>query len=60
MYTQRQYREALRLFQMVLQLRPDCKPDPRVGIGLCFWALEDKERARMAWERSVEVVREYI
>ncbi|KAG8952026.1 hypothetical protein FRC04_005359 [Tulasnella sp. 424] len=55
MYTQRQYREALRLFQMVLQLRPDCKPDPRVGIGLCFWALEDKERARMAWERSVEV-----
>ncbi|KIO17833.1 hypothetical protein M407DRAFT_84591 [Tulasnella calospora MUT 4182] len=55
MYTQRQYREALRLFQTVLQLRPDCKPDPRVGIGLCFWALDDKERARMAWERSVEV-----
>lgn len=56
MYTQRQYREALRLFQTVLQLRPDCKPDPRVGIGLCFWALDDKERAKMAWERSVEVV----
>ncbi|KAG8995767.1 hypothetical protein FRB94_011657 [Tulasnella sp. JGI-2019a] len=54
-YSRRQYRESLRTLQTVLQLRPDCQPDPRVGIGLCFWALDDHEKARMAWERSLEV-----
>ncbi|KAG8935468.1 hypothetical protein FRC03_009248 [Tulasnella sp. 419] len=54
-YSRRQFREALRTLQQVLQLKPDCQPDPRVGIGLCFWALGEKEKARMAWERSLEV-----
>ncbi|KAG8900293.1 hypothetical protein FRB99_006134 [Tulasnella sp. 403] len=54
-YSKRQYRDALRTLQIVLQLRPDCRPDPRVGIGLCFWALNEREKARLAWERSLEV-----
>lgn len=38
-------------------LKPDCKPDPRIGIGLCLWAIGDREKAKMAWQRSVELVR---
>ena len=56
-YARKQYSPALRLFQQVLQLKPDAQPDPRIGIGLCYWALEQKDKARACWERSLEVVR---
>lgn len=56
LYTRRQYTQSLRLFQEVLRLSPNCKPDPRIGIGLCFWALDHKAQAKTAWERSLEVV----
>ncbi|KAH8107706.1 hypothetical protein BXZ70DRAFT_1013744 [Cristinia sonorae] len=55
LYTRRQYAQSLRLFQEVLRLSPHCKPDPRIGIGLCFWALDHKAQAKAAWERSLEV-----
>ncbi|KAH9858911.1 RNA polymerase II-associated protein [Lenzites betulinus] len=54
-YTRRQYSQALKLFQKVLQLNPNCRPDPRIGIGLCLWAMDHKAKAKAAWERSVEV-----
>ncbi|EAU91100.2 pol II transcription elongation factor [Coprinopsis cinerea okayama7 len=49
------YKEALRLYQDVLRYKPNCKPDPRVGIGMCLWALGHKEKAKQAWQRSLEV-----
>ena len=52
----RQYQQALKLFQQVLQLAPNSLPDPRIGIGLCLWAMDHKDKARAAWERSLEVV----
>ncbi|KAI0301045.1 hypothetical protein B0F90DRAFT_1810255 [Multifurca ochricompacta] len=57
LYARRQFAPALKLFQQVLQLNPCCLPDPRIGIGLCLWALTYREKAKIAWERSVEVVR---
>ncbi|KAF8629881.1 hypothetical protein AX15_003240 [Amanita polypyramis BW_CC] len=54
-YAQRNYKEALRLFQDVLRYNPSCIPDPRVGIGLCFWAMDQKAKAKAAWQRSLEV-----
>ncbi|TFY82402.1 hypothetical protein EWM64_g1614 [Hericium alpestre] len=54
-YAKRQYSAALKIFQQVLQLNPYCLPDPRIGIGLCFWAMGHKDRARAAWERSIEM-----
>lgn len=51
----RKHREALRLFQHVLQLNPNCKPDPRIGIGMCLWSLNFKDKARLAWQRSHEL-----
>lgn len=55
-YARKQYPQALRIFQQVLQLKPDAQPDPRIGIGLCFWAMEQKAKAKACWERSLEVV----
>ena len=57
LYARRQYPQALKLFQDVLRYNPECKPDPRIGIGLCFWALDQRPRAKAAWQRSLEVVR---
>ncbi|KAH8118914.1 TPR-like protein [Phellopilus nigrolimitatus] len=54
-YARKQYSHALRLFQQVLQLSPDTQPDPRIGIGLCFWATDQKAKAKACWERSLEV-----
>ena len=56
MYALRNYKEALRLFQLVLRYNPQCIPDPRIGIGLCLWAMDYKAKAKAAWERSLEVV----
>lgn len=56
-YAQRKYQPALKLFQDVLRLSPTCTPDPRIGIGLCLWALGHKEKAKMAWKRSLDLVR---
>ncbi|KAI0275622.1 hypothetical protein BGY98DRAFT_991571 [Russula aff. rugulosa BPL654] len=55
LYARRQYAPALKLFQQVLQLNPYCLPDPRIGIGLCLWAMNHREKAKAAWERSVEM-----
>ncbi|RSM10310.1 hypothetical protein CEP52_003657 [Fusarium oligoseptatum] len=30
-------------------------PDPRIGIGCCFWQLGFKDDAKMAWERCLEI-----
>lgn len=56
LYARRNYRDALRLFQDVLRYNPNCTPDPRIGIGLCLWAMDHKDRAIAAWQRSLEVV----
>jgi RNA polymerase-associated protein CTR9 len=57
LYAQRNFPEALKTFRRVLELNPRCIPDPRIGIGLCFWALGHKAKAKAAWQRSLDVVR---
>jgi RNA polymerase-associated protein CTR9 len=56
LYARRQHSQALKLFQRVLLLNPRLLPDPRIGIGLCLWALGHHAKAKAAWQRSVEVV----
>ena len=56
LYSMQKYPEALALYQEVLQKMPDMvDPDPRVGIGCCFWQLGFKDDAKMAWERSLQL-----
>lgn len=56
MYARKNYRESLQLYQRILRLSPNTQPDPRIGIGLCFWQLGEKAKAKKAWERSLELV----
>jgi RNA polymerase-associated protein CTR9 len=49
------YLAALKVFQKVLQLNPLLRPDPRIGIGLCYWFLDRKDLANQAWQNSIQV-----
>lgn len=50
------YPEALVNYQTALERAPDLQdPDPRLGIGCCFWQLGHKEDALQAWQRSLEL-----
>ncbi|KAJ2967051.1 hypothetical protein NQ176_g9853 [Zarea fungicola] len=56
LFSLQKYPEALALYQDVLQKKPDLvDPDPRIGIGCCFWQLGFKKDAKTAWERSLEI-----
>ncbi|PSS03834.1 hypothetical protein BD289DRAFT_400443 [Coniella lustricola] len=56
LFSMGKYPEALSAYQQVLQRMPDMvDPDPRIGIGCCFWQLGFKDDARSAWERCLEI-----
>ncbi|KAJ7213002.1 RNA polymerase II-associated protein [Mycena pura] len=55
LYAQRNFLESLKTFRRVLELNPRCLPDPRIGIGLCLWAMGHKAKAKAAWQRSLVV-----
>lgn len=51
------YADALQGYQEVLGKMPTLiDPDPRIGIGSCLWKLGFKDRAKLAWERSLALV----
>ncbi|RSH95616.1 hypothetical protein EHS25_000708 [Saitozyma podzolica] len=52
-FARRLHEAALATYQKLLSLSPDMNPDPRIGLGLCFWVLGDRVKARAAWERSL-------
>lgn len=49
------YGVALKMYQQVLLLNPLMRPDPRIGIGLCYFFLKDHSIAIHAWERVLEL-----
>ncbi|CCJ28920.1 unnamed protein product, partial [Pneumocystis jirovecii] len=55
LFSHKNYTGALKLYQTILSSKPDFIPDPRIGIGLCFWELNMKQDAKAAWERSLEL-----
>ncbi|KAF2653743.1 TPR-like protein [Lophiostoma macrostomum CBS 122681] len=55
-YSMAKYADALKLYQNVLESSPELKdPDPRIGIGCCFWQLGHKDEAASAWRRALEL-----
>ncbi|KAG0211863.1 protein required for normal CLN1 and CLN2 G1 cyclin expression [Mortierella sp. GBA30] len=48
------YTQALALYRNVLKMLPDCNPNPRLGMGLCFYKLGMLEQAQQAFERCIE------
>ncbi|WVQ78211.1 hypothetical protein IAT38_000294 [Cryptococcus sp. DSM 104549] len=53
-FARRAHTQALQTYQKLLALNPDMCPDPRIGLGLCFWQLGDRVKARTAWDRALE------
>ncbi|KAJ1973344.1 protein required for normal CLN1 and CLN2 G1 cyclin expression [Dimargaris xerosporica] len=51
----KKYREALASYQELLRYRPAHVPDPRLGIGLCFYKLGMIKEAKHAFERAIQV-----
>lgn len=55
-YSMGRWAEALKGYQNVLESSPDLlDPDPRIGIGCCFWQLGFKDDAAGAWQRSLDL-----
>jgi len=56
LYSLGRYADALTGYQKVLENAPEMSdPDPRIGIGCCFWALGYKDDAQYAWQRALEL-----
>jgi len=56
LYSMGKIPEALAAYQSILQKKPELiDPDPRIGIGCCFWHAGHKSDARASWERSLEL-----
>ncbi|ORY06104.1 TPR-like protein [Basidiobolus meristosporus CBS 931.73] len=55
-YHRKQFKAALATYQQILVLNPNGKPDPRIGIGLCFHKLGMLNEAKEAFDRALEVV----
>lgn len=60
LYHNKNYKGALKIYQRILKSRPDFQPDPRIGIGLCFWHINEKDMALAAWQRALELRPESI
>lgn len=55
-YSMAKYAEALKGYQSVLESSPSLiDPDPRIGIGCCYWQLGFKDDAASAWQRSLDL-----
>jgi RNA polymerase-associated protein CTR9 len=55
-YSMGKWADALKFYQNVLESSPDLlDPDPRIGIGCCFWQLGFKDEAATAWQRSLDL-----
>ncbi|CBY00969.1 hypothetical protein IAQ61_011872 [Plenodomus lingam] len=55
-YSMGKWADALKGYQNILESSPDMlDPDPRIGIGCCFWQLGFKHDAAGAWQRSLEL-----
>lgn len=55
LFHRKYYRPALKIYQQVLSQAPMFLPDPRIGIGCCFWFLGETSMAKKAWQRSIAV-----
>ena len=55
LYQKKNYVASLHSFQELLVSNPMFKPDPRIGIGLCFWKLKDSKMAIQSWQRAHEL-----
>ncbi|CAG9839945.1 unnamed protein product [Diabrotica balteata] len=54
-YNRKDYRAALAFYKKALRTNPNCPAAVRLGMGHCFIKLNNLEKARLAFERALEL-----
>jgi len=54
-YGKADYKECLKSLKQVLSTQPRCPPQVRYGIGLCYYNLGNYTKARIAFQRLLEI-----
>uniref|UniRef100_H2YEL2 Uncharacterized protein n=1 Tax=Ciona savignyi TaxID=51511 RepID=H2YEL2_CIOSA len=54
-FNKKDYKGALAYYKKALRTNPNCPADVRLGMGHCFYKLNKLERARQAFERTLEL-----
>lgn len=55
-FQRKNFKLALQFYQKVLMIQPELIPDPRIPIGICFYKLDMKLEAGLAFKRALEIV----
>jgi len=54
-FNRKDYRQSLTYFKIVLRSNPNCPTDARLGLAHCFLKLGNIEKARLSFERILEL-----
>ncbi|XP_066988648.1 RNA polymerase-associated protein CTR9 homolog isoform X1 [Macrobrachium rosenbergii] len=54
-YNKKDYRGALAFYKKALRTNPNCPAAVRLGMGHCFMKLGNQDKARLAFERALEL-----
>ncbi|MPC11630.1 RNA polymerase-associated protein CTR9 [Portunus trituberculatus] len=54
-FNKKDYRGALAFYKKALRTNPNCPAAVRLGMGHCFMKLGNQEKARLAFERALEL-----
>ncbi|RWS11596.1 RNA polymerase-associated protein CTR9-like protein [Dinothrombium tinctorium] len=54
-FNKKEYRPALAFYKKALRHNPYCPADVRLGIGHCFYKLGKPEKAKLAFERALQL-----
>lgn len=54
-YNKKDYKTALTFYRKCLRIKPDCPANVRLGIGHCFYKLNQMEKAKLAFDRALEL-----
>ncbi|KAF6205513.1 hypothetical protein GE061_019686 [Apolygus lucorum] len=54
-YNKKDYRGALAFYKKALRTNPNCPAAVRLGMGHCFMKLGNQDKARLAFERGLEL-----
>jgi len=54
-FNKKDYRGALAFYKKALRTNPNCPAAVRLGMGHCFMKLNNQEKARLAFERALQL-----
>ena len=54
-FNRKDYKTALTFYRKCLRVNPNCPANVRLGIGHCFYKLNQMEKAKLAFERALQL-----